>query len=293
MAVIAERDYLADLSSSVASYLKTLTAVGDCLGQACREVGSPYRKRIGQLRARLSFQPTRQAIQESVGTMEAELSDYAAVAAQYLDQHDLALRCAILTLEDIIESLARRSEFHGSQLQELTARLETTSPADPAHWVKAAAELRRGTESMGQETAAMLTRMREEMAAVEKRLRGSQSTDHSTGLLTSSEITRQLEAYRSNGVVFSLLRFELRGAVGEQVMQQAAAKLETQFRYCDRIARWSEREFMVLFQGPPEVAETRAAEVVRLLAGRYHLDSGVYPEITVHSHLTQQELPLA
>ena len=76
-------------------------------------------------------------------------------------------------------------------------------------------------------------------------------------------------------------------------MKQAAVKLGTQFRHRDRIARWSEREFLVLFQGPPEVAESRAAQVARSLAGRYDLDSGVYVEITIQTRLTHQELALA
>jgi GGDEF domain-containing protein len=225
--------------------------------------------------------------------LQAELRDYAAVAAEYLDQHDRDLRCAILSLEDIIESMAHRSEFHGFRLQELAVGIETTNPADHAHSTQTAAELRRCIESMGHETASMLTRMREEIAAVEERLRGSQSTDPSTGLLNSGEITRQIEAYRANGLVFSLLRFELRDVVSEQVMKQAAAKLETQFRHRDRIARWSEREFLVLFEGPPQVAESRTPQVAQLLAGRYDLESGAYLEITIHSHVTHQELALA
>jgi GGDEF domain-containing protein len=293
MTSINGRDYLAELSSSVACYLTTLTAVADCLGQSCREIGTPYRKRIQQLRARLSFQPTREALKESATTLQAELRDYTAVAAEYLDQHDRDLRCAILSLEDIIESMAHRSEVHGSRLQELAVRIETTNPADHAHSAQTAAELRRCIESMGHETASMLTRMREEIAAVEERLRGSQSTDPSTGLLNPGEITRQIEAYRANGLVFSLLRFELRDVVSEQVMQQAAAKLETQFRHRDRIARWSEREFLVLFEGPPQVAESRTPQVAQSLAGRYDLESGAYLEITVHSQVTHQELALA
>jgi GGDEF domain-containing protein/NTP pyrophosphatase (non-canonical NTP hydrolase) len=293
MPFVIERDYLADLSSSVACYLRTLTAVADCLGQACREVGGPYRRRIGQLRARLSFEPTREALKDSARTLEEELKDYATVVARYWDHHDLDLRCAILTLEDIVEGMAHRNEFHRSRLQELAARMEAANPGDSAHSARAAAELRQCIDSMGHETGSMLTRMREEAAAVEERLRGTQSTDHSTGLLNCGEITRQIEAYRRNGLVFSLLRFELQGALGEQVMKQAAAKLGTQFRHCDRIARWSEREFLVLFQGPAEVAESRATEVAQLLAGRYDLESGVYVEIAVRSHLTCQELALA
>jgi hypothetical protein len=65
MTSITGRDYLAELSTSVACYLTTLTAVADCLGEGCREIGTPYRKRIERLRARLSFQPTREALKQS------------------------------------------------------------------------------------------------------------------------------------------------------------------------------------------------------------------------------------
>src|SRR5579864_1393502 len=119
MTPVVERDYLAELSSSIACYLRILTAIGDCLGQECPEVGTPYRNRLKQLRARLSFQPTREALQASVSTVEAEISDYAAVAAQYLNRHDLELRCALLRLEDIIETMAHRRDFHRSRLDEL------------------------------------------------------------------------------------------------------------------------------------------------------------------------------
>jgi GGDEF domain-containing protein len=290
MTPVLERDYLAELSSSIACYLRILTAVADCLGQECPEVGTPYRNRIKQLRARLSFQPTREALQESARTLEAELCDYAVVAAQYLNRHDLDLRCALLRLEDIIETMAHRREFYRSRLEELAMRMEGTNPPHPA---QSAGELRRCIESLGEETASMLTRMHEETAAVEERIRGSQSTDASTGLLNSREMTRQIEAYRANRLVFNLLGFELRGTVGEQVMKQAAAKLERQFRHCDRIARWSEKEFLVLFHGPTEVAGSRAAQVAQSLAGRYDLESGAYVEITVHPSLIQQEPALA
>ena len=288
-----EHDYLAELSSAVACYLRTLGAVGDCLGQACPETGPAYRKRMAQLRSRLSFQPTRETIQESVETVEAELKDYAMVAARDRDQRDLDLRRAIFRLEDLIEAMALRRDCHGSRLRELAVRIETNDPADHTRNTQTAADLRRFVEGMSEETKSMLDRLREEMATVEERLRGDQSTDPSTGLLNLREMTRQIEAYRAGGLSFSLLRFELRGPIGEQVMRQAAAKLEKQFRHRDRIARWGEREFLVLFLGPPEVAESRTAQVVRLLEARYDLESGAYVEITAQAHLTHQELALA
>jgi GGDEF domain-containing protein len=285
-----ERDYLAELGFAVASYLNVLTAVADCLPSVCPEIGTPYRKRIAQLRARLSFEPTPEAIKASAKTVEDELKDFAMVATRYLDEHDLVLRRAVLSLGDIIETMAHRHDFHGVGFREMTVRMETIGAEDSVPLAQTVLELRRYIDNMSHETASMLGRLREEMLGVEERLRGSQSTDPSTGLLNAREITRQIEAYRASGLTFSLLRFELRGSVGEQVMKRAAAKIEGQFRHRDRIARWSDKEFLILFQGPREVAEARAAKVREMLTGRYDLDTGVFVEITVHAHLTHQEL---
>jgi len=290
MPVTNERDYLAELGSTVASYLNVLRAVADCLASTCPEIGSPYRKRLEQLRTRLSFQPTTEAIKASAKTVEEELKDFTMVAGRYFDEHDLILRRAVLSLGDIIEAMAHRHDFHGAGFREMTVRMQTIGAEDSVPLAQTVIELRRYIDNMSLETSSMLEKLREEMMGVEERLRGSQSTDPSTGLLNSREITRQIEAYRASGLTFSLLRFELRGSVSEQVMKQAAIKIEGQFRHRDRIARWSDKEFLVLFQGPKDVAESRAGKVTQTLAGRYDLDTGVYVEITVHAHLTHLEL---
>src|SRR4051812_7978616 len=183
MPVAIERDYLAELSSAIACYLRTLAAIADCLAKACPETGNPYRKRIGQLRTRLSFEPTRESIKNSIETVEAELADYATVAAQYLDQHNLELRRGIIRLEDTIESMARRQDSGASRLRELAARLEKAGPANPVDGSQAAAEIRQSLEDTSREAASMLTRLREEMDAVEERLRGAENMDPVTGLL--------------------------------------------------------------------------------------------------------------
>src|SRR5579863_3919367 len=188
MPVTTERDYLAELGSTVASYLNVLTAVADCLASTCPEIGSPYRKRIEQLRARLSFQPTPEAIKASAITLQEELKDYTMVAARYFDEHDVVLRRAVLSLGDIIEGMAHRHDFHGAGFREMTVRMETIGAEDAVPLTQTVVELRRYIDNMSLETSSMLEKLREEMAVVEERLRGSQSTDPSTGLLNFREI---------------------------------------------------------------------------------------------------------
>ena len=281
-----ERDLLSELSSAVAAYLRTVGAAGECLSKACPEVGIPYRKRLAQLRTRLSFEPKREAIQDSVKVVEAELEDFAVIAAEHFDRQALEYRRALLRLEEVVESMARSCDDGASRLREVAIRLETANPGD-------AAELRRHVEAMNREKESALDRLGEELNTAEERLRGAQSTDPTTGLLNSREMTRQIEAHRASGVPFSLLSFELAGVVGEQVMRQAAARIDKQFRSRDRVARWGEREFLVLFQGPRETAETRAAQVTQTLGGAYLLESGASVDIAVHTRLTHPDLAVA
>lgn len=293
MEVNIERDYLAELSSAISCYLSLLSSVADCLGLACPEVGGPYRKRISQMRTRLFFQTNAKSMKSSLKSVEGELNDYAAVAAQFLDQHDLDLRRAIVTLERVIDTQSTCHDFHRTQLLDLATRVEEPGLGQqPVSAVELAGELRRSVESMTRETATMLDIVRKEVAGVEVRLRGTQSTDPSTGLLNARELTRQMEVYRASGLAFTLLRFDLHGQVTEPIMKQAAGRIEKQFRHRDRIARWSDTELMVLFQGPADVAETRASQVAKILGGRYQSANGGQTDIMVQGQLADLEAAL-
>jgi len=135
--------------------------------------------------------------------------------------------------------------------------------------------------------------MREQMVELDQRLAGTASTDPVTGLINRRELERQIEAHRLHGATFSLLLFELEGPVGEQVLQMAGAKLASHFRHRDRTARWSDKEFAVLFLGENQLAESRAAEVLPWLAGRYTLENGESVLIEAKSRLLDSELVAA
>jgi GGDEF domain-containing protein len=87
-----------------------------------------------------------------------------------------------------------------------------------------------------------------------------------------------------------LVHFELTGEVNAEVMQQASARLGSQFRHNDFVSRWSDTEFMVLFQGPREIAQMRAEQIVPWVAGRYLLDNGENVQIGIEARLEQPEL---
>ncbi len=79
-------------------------------------------------------------------------------------------------------------------------------------------------------------------------------TDPLTGLMNRREMERQIESRRAAGVPPVLLQFQLSGEINDQVAKQVAARLGSQFRHKDFVSRWTDTDFLVLFQGPLEIA---------------------------------------
>ena len=84
-------------------------------------MGGPYRQRLSRLRARLAFDSSASAIEESCESWSRELKEYADKASGYVEQQRAELRRAIAGLEEIVRALAQRQEFYAERLRRLAA----------------------------------------------------------------------------------------------------------------------------------------------------------------------------
>lgn len=290
-----EDPHLRALHVIVNCYLSTLETIANTLGNACPAIGGLYKHRLSRLRTRLAFDSAPEAVEESCDAVEVELYEYANKAAAYVDQHGIQLRAAVSVLEEIVRALAQRLDFYGTRLRQFAAQMEATAyPTDPEHLQEVVALQVAGllscVESMSHESQSLVTRMHHELAAVEQRLKESEVTDPLTGLMNRREMERQIEARKGAGVHPVLLRFQLIGEINDQVAKQVAARLGSQFRHKDFVCRWTENEFLVLFQGPAEIAQSRAGQIVPWVAGKYALDNGDSAQVDVEVQLTDAEL---
>jgi GGDEF domain-containing protein len=292
---MTETEQLNALHTAVNSYLTTLLAVSECIGEACPEVGGPYRHRLGRLRSRLAFDTTPEAIVESTVVIERELKDYSKKTSNYIAHHGIELRRAIDALENIVRALAQRQDFYGARLRQFAEQMQTTPyPSDPEHLSEVVALQAAGllgcVESMANDTQSLLSRMRTELSDVSDRLKESEVTDRLTGLMNRREMERQIDQRKTSGEDPVILVFELTGAVSDEVAQQVAARLTSHFRHQDLICRWTDREFLVLFKGSPEIARSRTDQIVPWIAGKYALDNGESAEIGVEAGLVAPHL---
>jgi GGDEF domain-containing protein len=287
--------HLSALHAAVNCYLSVLLSMAECLDTSCPVIGGLYHHRLSRLRSRLAFDASADALNESCSAVDAELREYAVKAAGYVEQHGVELRNAVGALEDIVRSLTRRQDFYGTRLRQFAMQMEATSyPTDPEHLQEVVALQASGllscVESMSHEAQSLVARMNNELAAVEHRLREAEVTDPLTGLMNRREMERQIEARRAAGEPPVLLRFQLSGEISDEVARQVAARLGSQFRHKDFVSRWTETDFLVLFQGPLEIAQARAEQIVPWVAGRYLLDNGDTVHVGVEVRLAQDEL---
>jgi GGDEF domain-containing protein len=283
-----EDNSLQTLHATVHCYLSTLQTVADTLAQSCPPVGGPYRQRLSRLRARLAFDSSVGAIEESCEIASSELHEYASKASLYVERHRVELRRAIAGLEDIVRTLAQRQDFYGARLRQFATQIEhSEEPSTSAQ----AAGLLSCVESMSHESSSLLKRMRDEMARVEARLVEAEITDPVTGLMNRREMERHIAAVQARGETPVLLLFDFQDDLPIEVAQQVAARLSSQFRHSDLVSRWSDRRFLVLFQGLAETARQRAEQVEPWIAGHYLLDSGATLNTVVEARLVEAPVP--
>jgi GGDEF domain-containing protein len=281
-------------------YLSTLLTTANMLAQACPEVGVIYRHRLTRLRARLAFDSSAASLEESCPAVESELKEYGVEASAYVTHSTGELRSALGALAEIVHHLAQRQDFYAARLRQFARQMETVRyPAKPEELTEVVAMQASGllscVESMSHDTQSLMTKTRDEMAAMERRIKAASMIDLLTGLMNRREMERKIEAFKASGAIPVLLHFRLTAplpdeAIQDEVIQQVATRLASQFRHKDFIGRWSDAEFMVLFQGPADVARARSERIVPWVAGRYTLENGQGVEIGMEVEVLAPEL---
>jgi GGDEF domain-containing protein len=257
-----------EVHSMVHSYLATLLALSEALEAACPPVGGPHQQRLGRLRTRLSFNSNKEAIEASSAVVRAELRDFASKSSEYVEVTTGEWRRAAEEVRNLGMGLIKRQRFYATRMRDIAGKLENGN----------ASALMSCAESMDNDSQSILSRMQDLLLSVETRLTQAEVVDPMTGLMNRRELERRIESRQASGDPVVLLRFEISFEGAEtarpHVLRQVAYRLTAQLRPEDLIARWSDSEFLILFDGPVAIAEKRGPQVAGLLSGRYSLEQG-------------------
>jgi GGDEF domain-containing protein len=291
---MANQSHLNAEHTSVDCYLSTLSAIADCIGNICPEVGGLYGNRLNRHRARVAFDSSPQILEQSCIGVQAELKECAARAAEFLGQRVGALRSALVAQERNVRILAERQGFHATRLHQLAGTMGTTELPVDAEESRQILELQAAgllsyADNMKAEIESLLARIQGELGLSERQIHEAGITDPITGLTNRREMERCIEARKVAHESPVLLQFHLTGAINDEVIRQVAAKLSAMFRPQDVVSRWSDTDFLVLFEGARGIAQARGERIVPWIAGRYLVDGEVI-DIGVEVWLMHPEL---
>lgn len=277
--------------SMIDSYLALLSSLAGCLATACPPVGTPYSHRLDRLRARLGYDlnaeaptaelPSAEMMQEINQGVSSQLEDYSRQTAAYVDRHDLELRRAIDGLFEIMRTMAGRQDFYCEQLRQCVNQLEPTDNL---------AGMKSYVESLRLDWQTVLTTMKGELVEAERRIAQGAIADRVTGLMNRREMERQIGIQTGNGCTPTLIVFTVNAGLADEIIQQVALRLISQFRHNDLIARWSANEFVVLFHATPEIALARSAQILPWVEGRYLADNGNPVEVRAEGGLMEHQM---
>ena len=240
-----------------------------------------------RMRGRVAFHPAAETLDKSLGELEqsaGEILDAAAVIARARGEAYSSLLNLMINAADDFEL---RDHFYLEQLSAARKRLEAELARGSDAQLRDAvsrhiAELATFLQAMGRDSAAVFGGFRRELQRIPKKLEqagGDPGVDALTGLATRSAMERELGRRIEAGDPFSLAVLRIAGLssisqlygerAADSLLRQVSDRVASRIRLNDAAARWRVDEIAVSFDGPPDVAERRAAELVELLKDRY------------------------
>jgi len=237
-------------------YLSSLLMFAECVEAACPPIGAQYYDQIVRIRRRLAFDNSKATLEETRESLENTLIAYAEQAQRY---------CEMRTQEreGLLEIVSKIEEAVGERAGEVAPLLEDV----------------RGRLTKQQETAVV---------------------DPLTGLVNRRELERQIKLRLAAGKQFCVLFFDiddfglfnetLGRESGDEILRQAAERINTQIRARDLASRWLADEFIVVLECDMENARRRSVQMAQWLRGPYTIEEEGRPaklEIRVSAAVTE------
>ncbi len=268
-----------DEQTSLACYLSTVVAVGNCMAEVCPSVGSMYRDRLLKLPRRLGFNATPAALKQSQEAVETDLAEYASTASAWVNAGSAHAMRLLDHLQVTEETLAGTADLQRAFLEDIADHIEASAEVDDEAQLRVsfrryAAGLRAYSRKAKTEKLATiddLRRRREDIQAWLAEATVSDFTDPNTGLLNRAAAVRRIHTEITKQKPFCVIVVsaikegslpEKWSAAGEgQIMKDLAERLAATIRPYDIIFHWSQDQLVTIFEAPYSAIAARAQQI--------------------------------
>jgi GGDEF domain-containing protein len=249
--------------TALACYLSTVVAIGNCMAEVCPSVGAMYRDRLLKLPRRLAFNATPQALEQSRDAVATDLLEYSRTASAWTAAGSNHAALLLEHLRETEDTLVASADLQSAFLDDLAEHIATSAEVDEVAQLRisfkryAAGLSSYARRAKTEKLAAIedLRRRREEIESWLAEATASNFIDHETGFLNRAaaevRIQTQIGKQQPFCVIVAMQTEDgppHSGPVVGQIMKELGDKLAATIRPYDMIFRWSENQFVTVFE---------------------------------------------
>jgi diguanylate cyclase (GGDEF)-like protein len=274
-------------SAALAAYRSALSEMGSCSLDVCPALGVGLRHSLGKLEASLSPPVRKEAVQATEKKVQEQLQDWGKQTADHYRKQTGEVKELLIVMARTAESVVERDQRCAGQIHEVTTRLEKIASLEDLTQIRAsieksAAELKTSIDRMTAEGKAALDELRAEVSTYQVKLEEAEqiaSRDALTGLGSRLWVEGQIARRIANGVPLCVAIIDINGfkpindeyghLVGDEVLKQFAAELQSVCRTADLIGRWGGDEFIILLDCKLAQAKAKIERLREWVCGSY------------------------
>jgi diguanylate cyclase (GGDEF)-like protein len=277
-----------ELASAVlAAYRSALREMGGCSLEVCPALGSGLRQGLGKLEAKLSPPICRDTVEGTEKNVQQQLQNWGTRAAEHSRRQTGEVKDLLIVMARTAESVGERDQRCAGQINEVTTRLERIASLEDLTQIRAsieksAAELKTSINRMAAEGKAAVEELRAQVSGYQLKLEEAEqlaSRDALTGLGSRHWVEDNIERRCSAGVPLCVAILDIDGfkqvndehghLVGDELLKQFAAELQSACRTTDMLGRWGGDEFVLLLDCDKSKAKAKIDRLREWVCGNY------------------------
>ncbi|MGB8012500.1 MAG: GGDEF domain-containing protein [Terriglobales bacterium] len=283
------------------SYRSALAAMAQSGAQACPFVGQDLQEKLKTLENRLAGHLTAPLVLETKGQVTEQLQRWGEHAAAHYKTQTAEVKELLIVLAQTANAVGEHDQRYAKNLNQFTTQLKAISNLDDltqirSSLVQQATELRTYVDKMEQESHLLVTQLKTEVSTYETKLKEVEELalrDSLTGLANRRSVEERLESRIAAGRGLCVLVIDLNGMkltndtyghlAGDNLLQQFAQELRSNFRSTDLVGRWGGDEFIILMDCDAKGAAAQVERMQKWVFGNYTIRPGKGTgEVKVH-----------
>lgn len=287
------------LPALLESYRSTLVAIARSGAQACPAVSQDLQATSRTLEKRLGADVTPAVMQKVNQQLADQLQRWGEQASAHYKTQAAEVKELLIAMAQTAAAVGERDQSYTQNLNQFTTRLKTISNLDDLTQVRAslvqqATELRIYVGKMEKESHTLVAQLKTKVLNYETKLREVEELalrDSLTGLANRRNVEERIESRIQIGKEFCVLVIDLNRLkaindtyghlAGDNVLQQFAQELRSNFRATDLVGRWGGDEFIVIMDCDAKSAAPKISRLQEWTFGSYTIRPGKGAEVKV------------